>query len=121
MAEAEGLIQEAFRLEPENFEYSYHLALLLTELGKTQESREKLEKTVELNPGFGRAWYNLGLAYVEENNLDQALQALTKAEELMPQSPQPPEVLADLYRKKGKRAMSYKKFIRAKRLREKGN
>ncbi|MDX1387139.1 MAG: tetratricopeptide repeat protein, partial [bacterium] len=97
LEKSRGYFEAAIQLDPENFDYTYHLALLLAELGDLPASRKNLERTVKLNPGFGRAWYNLGLAYLKEEQLDQAIRALELAETLLPQSPGPPQVLADLY------------------------
>ena len=85
--EAEASMTEAARLDPENADYTYALALLYAESGKQKEAHEALVKTIQLDPSFGRAWYNLGLAYAQEERLDQAIAALHNAEKRMPESP----------------------------------
>ncbi|MCB1102250.1 MAG: ammonia-forming cytochrome c nitrite reductase subunit c552 [Kiritimatiellae bacterium] len=94
---ARSNLTQAATLDPENAEYSFSLALLLAEQGQAAASREWLEFTVERAPGFGRAWYNLGLAYAGEERLDKAADALIKAGELAPSSPEPPFALATVY------------------------
>jgi predicted CXXCH cytochrome family protein len=88
-AEAQVSLADAARLDPENADYPYALALLYAETGRTADALEALSRTVKLDPAFGRAWYNLGLAYAQQGDLTQSVEALRKAEEHLPNSPDP--------------------------------
>ena len=72
-----------------NAEYSYTLALALAEARNAPRALEWLEETVRRAPEFGRAWYNLGLAYAASERLTNAIDALRRAETLLPGSPDP--------------------------------
>jgi predicted CXXCH cytochrome family protein len=71
--------------ETGNAEFSYAVALALAETGGAGV-RDWLEETVRRDENFGRAWYNLGLAYAGEEKLAEAVTALRRAEVLMPAS-----------------------------------
>jgi predicted CXXCH cytochrome family protein len=72
-----------------NADYSYTLALALAESGNAPRALQWLEETVRRAPDFGRAWYNLGLAYAGAERLPDAVVALQRAEPLLPGSPDP--------------------------------
>ena len=57
---------------------------------------------MKLDPAFSRAWYNLGLARSQQGNVEQALEALTKAESLEPTSPQIPYARATILARVGR-------------------
>ncbi|MFO1464682.1 MAG: tetratricopeptide repeat protein [bacterium] len=111
--EAAEAFQEARRLEPNNADYSYSLALLYSELNRGREALALLLKTVELDPAFGRAWYNLGLAYAQGNQFEASLQALEKAEALMEDSAEPPYAMATLYLRRGESEKARRALARA--------
>lgn len=118
LQEARPFLEKAIHLDPNNFDYSYNLALLLGELGEPQASRRWLEKTIRLSPNFGRAWYNLGVAYLQGEQIEKAMSALERAEALLPLSPDPPRILAEIYRRKGSRKRASEKLKKAERLKE---
>jgi tetratricopeptide (TPR) repeat protein len=80
-------ITRAIEMAPTSSEYSYELALILAETGDTDGVIKYLELTVANAPDFGRAWYNLGLAYAGQEKLASALRALAQAETHLPGSP----------------------------------
>ncbi|HMP77571.1 MAG TPA: multiheme c-type cytochrome [Kiritimatiellia bacterium] len=89
LAPAVSNIAAAAQREPANADYSYTLALALAEGGNTARALEWLEETVRREPRFGRAWYNLGLAYAGADRLAESVAALRQAEPLLPGSPDP--------------------------------
>ena len=89
LTEAISNMVAAARMDEENAEYSYSLALALAEAGQADLALSWLEETVRRDRAFGRAWYNLGLAYAAEQRADEAVKALKQAERLMPDSPDP--------------------------------
>ena len=55
LEEAAHALREAGRLEPTNAEHPYTLALLCGELGRSGDALEALQRTVGIDPQFGRA------------------------------------------------------------------
>ena len=92
---------EAQRLNPNNPEHPFSLALLAAEMNDPMGALEALKKTVEVEPNFARAWYNLGLAYAQANQLDQAIEALGKAEQVGA-GPDAPYAAATILLRQGK-------------------
>lgn len=90
----------ANKLEPQNPDYPYAISLLYAEISQITEAVKWLEKTVALEPRFGRAWYNLGLAYSQQNNITKAVFALTEAGKYL-NTPEIPYALATIYLQKG--------------------
>ena len=102
--EAEPVLKEACRLEPEQASHAYTLALLYGQMGRPADAAEVLRKAVALEPGFGRAWYNLGLALAQLNDNAGALDALRRAESIMPESVDPPYARATIHVRMGEAA-----------------
>lgn len=92
---ARASFSEALAQDPKNGEVLYSLALLEGEAGR--DPVPYLRRAVEAEPGFGRAWYNLGLAEAAAGRLAEAVGALRHAEELMPGVPDAPYALATVY------------------------
>ena len=65
-------------------DYRYALALLRGELNQPAEALIQLRKIVDLDPSLMRAWYNLGLAYAQLEQLDEAAKALLEANKIEP-------------------------------------
>ena len=82
---------------PTYADYSYALALALAEAGNATQALVWLEETVRRDADFGRGWYNLGLAYAGAERLPEAIQALRRAEALMPDSPDPAYARASVH------------------------
>lgn len=102
MEAAVSNMTQAARAESNNVEYSFSLALLHGELGQHDETIYWLNESVQRDPQFGRAWYNLGLAYAQANQLDQAIHALRMAEQTSPPgAPEPAYALATIYVRQG--------------------
>jgi len=103
IAEASSNLYIAATMASDNAEYSYALALLIAETGNNDLAQQWLEETVRRNPDFGRAWFNLGLAYSKANLTKEAILALRKAEQLMPESPEPSYARATIHARMGER------------------
>lgn len=74
--------REAFVRDPSNPKIANNLATLYLRMGMIREGRALLLKTVEQNPGYGSAYYNLGCLLEQEGKLDEALEILRRAERL---------------------------------------
>jgi tetratricopeptide (TPR) repeat protein len=77
--DAEKLLKEVLRENPEIKQVNYSLALLLAEMGKIDESRKFFLKAVELLPDQPRILYNLGLFENSQGNMAKAEEYLLKA------------------------------------------
>lgn len=87
--------------EPGHADYHYTLALLYGETGRAEDAVRALQRTVEADPDFGRAWYNLGLAHAQLEQLDRAVDALRKAEQLTVDLPDVPYARATVHMRQG--------------------
>ena len=94
--EAIDALKEAIRLEPNEAEYHYKLALARNETGQTDKTAPSLVKAVQLNPRHSRAWYNLGLARNQAGQPEAAIAALLKAENVEQNDPSIPYARATI-------------------------
>lgn len=77
--EAETLLKEVLKENPEITQVNYSLALLLAEMGKIEESRKFFLKAVELLPDQPRILYNFALFENSQGNLAGAEKYLMEA------------------------------------------
>jgi len=89
LLEAISNMTTAAFMDEANAEYSFTLALAMAEAGRADLALQWLEESVRRDQSFGRAWYNLGLAYSGADRLRDAAKALKQAEALMPDSAEP--------------------------------
>ena len=94
--EAIDALNEAIRLDPNEAEYHYKLALAWNETGQTDKTAPSLVKAVQLNPRHSRAWYNLGLARNQAGQPEAAIAALLKAENVEQNEPSIPYARATI-------------------------
>ncbi len=87
----------AQKLQPENPQYPYLLALASAEAGTPGDTEKYLKEAIALDKTFDRAWYNLGLLQAGENRLGAALDSLLAAEKHNPQSPDYPYARATVH------------------------
>jgi len=113
ITEASSNLYIAATMASDNAEYSFALALLVAEAGNNELAQQWMEETVRRNPNFGRAWYNLGLAYVKGEHPKEAILALRKAEQLMPDSPEPAYARATIHVRLGEREKAIEAVNRA--------
>jgi tetratricopeptide (TPR) repeat protein len=69
--------------------------------GATEEAKKAFLKTVDLNPQYGAAFYNLGLVYRDLEQFDQAQSALENALELQYDPQQVRSILGHVHTLKG--------------------
>jgi predicted CXXCH cytochrome family protein len=91
----------AARIDTNSAEFSHALALALAEAGNEPIALAWLEETVRRDPRFGRAWYNLGLAYAAQERLPEAIRSLRRAEKHLPHSGDPSYALATVHLRSG--------------------
>lgn len=102
---------------PDNAAANYYYALSLRKrtLTPTSDTAEKsaqvfLQKTVELNPGFADAHYELGLLFEEEGQQPEAIHEYELATGLKPDLAKGHYHLARLYQKAGRTALAQQEF-----------
>lgn len=61
----------------------FALANFLLQSGDTQSAVKSFSISIKKFPNFGRAYKNIGLAYIQQNNFEKALTNLTKALEIL--------------------------------------
>jgi len=72
---------------------------------------------VQLDPGYARAWYNLGLAYNGGNQPQRAIAALRQAESADPNDAKIPYARATIHAQLGQKKEAIKAAARALQLR----
>ncbi|GAA5483062.1 ammonia-forming cytochrome c nitrite reductase subunit c552 [Haloferula sargassicola] len=102
--EALEWMTEAARRAPENAEIQYLCGLAQFEAGRPEAAEQHFLQATRINPRYTRAWYNLGLLYAGQDQLDKALQALSTAESSDPSSPDAPYARATLLLRRGQAA-----------------
>ncbi|MEM7391787.1 MAG: tetratricopeptide repeat protein [Verrucomicrobiota bacterium] len=88
---------KAAELEPENGDHLFSASLIYGEMGQIDKVIETLQRTVKGAPGHARAWYNLGLAQASQEKLNEAVEAILKAETLEPASAEFPYARATIH------------------------
>lgn len=83
-AEGEALLQRGLNLEPNNEKLKLALAQAWLADGQLGRSRSMLEQLISANPQLRSGWIDLGVCYSRQGELEQALKAFEKAQELEP-------------------------------------
>ncbi len=71
------------------------------EAKRVEEARELLEEAIRLDPGFATAYMNLGVLYLENQDLATAVKLFRRAQQLMPGDSRPSYHLGVAYYKMG--------------------
>jgi tetratricopeptide (TPR) repeat protein len=80
--EAERVLSEIVRQQPDSADANFYLGLVRFRAGRSAAARPLLERAVTLSPANARAWKTLGLVTMSSGDLEGALPALGKACEL---------------------------------------
>lgn len=94
--DAERLLKDVLLQNPNLYEVSYSLGLLLAEMHNYREAEHYLRGAAQ-GMGYGRAYYNLGQVLLVRREPDQAAEAFSRALELSPGDRQAFAALAGLY------------------------
>jgi Tfp pilus assembly protein PilF len=81
-ADAALQFEKAAALVPEKADIQYQLGLTYYELKNYVQAEGPLRSAIEIDPGYGLAYYTLGLVYSKIGRPDEAGQMLDKAKEL---------------------------------------
>ena len=80
--EAESILSEIVRQQPDSADANLYLGLVRFRAGQSAAARPLLERAVGLAPASGRAWKMLGIVTMSSGDLNGALPALDKACEI---------------------------------------
>jgi len=83
-AEGEALLLRGLKLEPKNERLKLALAQAWLADGQLGRSRSMLEDLISANPQLRSGWIDLGVCYSRQGDLEQALKAFEKSQELEP-------------------------------------
>ena len=82
LEEAERILSEIVRQQPDSADANLYLGLTRFRAGRSAAARAPLERAVGLSPSSARAWKALGVVTMSNGNLEGALPALGRACEL---------------------------------------
>ncbi|MFQ5789091.1 MAG: tetratricopeptide repeat protein, partial [Acidobacteriota bacterium] len=106
-------------LFPKSFRTHFNMAKLDGKMGHPKEMIEHLKKSIELNPKFVVGYLYLANAYLEQGNLQQAMELAKKGIELGPEPSLAPfghYILADVYKRLGRSRDAAREMAVAQRL-----
>ena len=86
--DAEELLREAVRLQPAWGQAHYSLGLLAEDRKRLPEAIRSLERAAGYWTDNPRIPYNLGIAYWQSGNFDQAIKALKQSIDMQPDNPE---------------------------------
>jgi tetratricopeptide (TPR) repeat protein len=86
----------AVRLNPDNADAHFNLAMLLGPRNRLDRAIAHLTRVVDINPRHGEAYRNLALAYALQRKLDRAIPAAQAAVRLLPDSAEAGDLLQRL-------------------------
>lgn len=85
--EAIAAFEKALQLDPSLAAAHYNLGAAYERKDKLDEARKHFQEAVKLKPDFGEAYLAIGNSYLSQRKFDSAaIDALTKATELLPQN-----------------------------------
>ncbi len=80
-------IDQAIKLAPTDAKLYYNKALILSQIGRTEEGVEVMKQALALKPNYRDAYFTLGTFYEELKQNDQAIAAFKNALNLQPDDP----------------------------------
>jgi len=97
--------------DPDSIAFARHeYAETLVTWGEAPEARAQLEIAVTANPADASAWHDLGLLRHSAGDDPGAIQALSRAEALVPNDTRPRTALAALYWKRGDKVNAAREY-----------
>ena len=79
----EVALARAIALDPESESAHFYLGEACNRLGNIDMALAALERTLEIQPGNGRAWYTMGILFDRKREPEMAAEAYRKAREIM--------------------------------------
>ena len=114
--EAIRLHQEVIKEHPDNALAHYHLGFALGLMGQHQQELAEYKKAVQLGLSDWDLFLNLGLLYLETNQLDTATDVLELATLLAPERPETHYNLGIAYDRRGKLKQAEQEILLSLRL-----
>jgi len=74
----------AHKFYPQDYEYLYNMGTSYFNLGDIDKSVELFRQTIDMNPKYENAWYNLGVVYYKQNKLKDALDCFMTIKSINP-------------------------------------
>lgn len=85
--EAISSFEKALQLDPSLASVHFNLGAAYERKNNLVKAREQFQEAIKLKPDFGEAYLSIGNSYLSERKFDAAaIEALTKATELLPQN-----------------------------------
>lgn len=116
-AEAARKYEQAVRIDPEDENLHYNLAIALARQGKTEEAKRRYTEALRIFPEYADAHNNLGNLLMNESNWPEAIVHFEEAIKLMPENASFHNNLGTAFGRQGKVADAMKAFSEAVRLR----
>ncbi|MCP4661315.1 MAG: tetratricopeptide repeat protein [bacterium] len=110
---AEACFENARRLQPEDYRWTYFRGYLAKLQGRLPEAVELLQLTLELDPEFGPALVRLARTHIELGSIEEAGTLFERALELDPSSAAALEGLGKIAALEGDHAAAIERFERA--------
>jgi len=105
------LYEKAIPLDPRILPEIYNnLGATYFHQRKMEKSKEYLRKAIQIRPHQAAPYFNLGLCFEEEGDIEQAISCEETAKKLDPDYPLPYEALSRLYNRKGWKGKSQEAF-----------
>jgi Flp pilus assembly protein TadD len=82
--EAEPILRQAVRLEPQNPDILNHLGASLWSQGRVLQALSCFTLAVQINPGDSKIWNNLGITHWDMGRLDEAVDCYRRSLQLEP-------------------------------------
>lgn len=111
--EARTTLRDASALAPDDWHLLYYIGRLAGLDRMTGLALVSLKRAVKINPRAAPAWNNLGYMLANQGDLDGAIEALKTYERILPDDPNPPDSLAEIYMRAGKLDEAEKAYIRS--------
>jgi len=86
-AEAEKYLKKSIEINSTDYKIIFNIAEILFAAGKFEESIAYYEWATRINPGWPKPYIQLGYAYMEKNQNQQAVEAFNTFLQLSPNSP----------------------------------
>src|SRR3954454_12667101 len=115
-AEAIAELKKAFDLAPNSIPEKLNYALALLRGGRAPEAVTLLQEVQRRDPALPHTWFNLGIYYKQNNELDKATAQFEQLIKLAPNEPIAHYQLGTLYRAEGNADRASAEFQRASQL-----
>jgi tetratricopeptide (TPR) repeat protein len=78
-------LERTQRIEPDNPVISYNLGVAYTFLKREEEALAQFQKTIDINPAYVQAWYNMGqICMIKKRDFSKALHCFDRATAVRP-------------------------------------